>query len=142
MKQLFITIALIFSLFQVNAQTSTWDGTSSTWTNDWIPIGGRNMQGESSANAFAGVFDGNNKTISNLKINTPNKNNTGLFGYVESYSFNPEIRNLSVVSGTVNGNSSTGGVIGYLKGRVRNPASKKILVTHWSSINYAKIIFT
>lgn len=33
MKQLFITIALIFSLFQVNAQTSTWDGTSSTWTN-------------------------------------------------------------------------------------------------------------
>lgn len=166
MKQLLITIALIFSLIQVNAQTSTWDGTSSTWTNgngtvdnpflietaahlsylsqqvvigqtyngqyfrlmtninlnnlDWIPIGGRNMQGESSANAFAGVFDGNNKTISNIKINTPNKNNTGLFGYVESYSFNPEIRNLSVVSGTVNGNSSTGGIIGYLKGRVRN----------------------
>jgi len=36
---------------------------------EWIPIGGRNMQGqESYNNQFAGNFDGNNKTISNIKV--------------------------------------------------------------------------
>ncbi|MDR1006777.1 MAG: T9SS type A sorting domain-containing protein [Bacteroidales bacterium] len=147
----------------VNAQTSTWNGSASQWTNgngtqsnpylienaahlaylsqqvvigqkfagehfklmtninlkniEWLPIGGRDMQGnEYSSNYFNGIFDGNNKTISNLKITASNKDYTGLFGVVTA-----EIRNLAVISGTVSGSSYTAGVVGrLLNGRIIN----------------------
>jgi len=46
---------------------------------EWIPIGTKD-------NPFSGFFDGNNKTISNLKITTDRKYN-GLFGYVVSDTY-------------------------------------------------------
>jgi len=42
--------------------------------NNWIPIG-------TSANKFQGTFDGNDKTISDIYINS-NEDYRGLFGYV------------------------------------------------------------
>ena len=46
---------------------------------EWTPIGTKD-------NPFSGFFDGNNKTISNLKITTDRKYN-GLFGYVVSDTY-------------------------------------------------------
>ena len=87
---------------------------------EWTPIGGRNMLGEEAySNYFSGFFDGNNKTVSNLKIDTPDKDYTGLFGAVESYSVIPEVKDLSVISGIVKG-SHAAGVICYLGGRIIN----------------------
>jgi len=89
---------------------------------EWLPIGGRNMQGNEYGNYFSGIFDGNNKSISNLKITAADKRYTGLFGYVENYvsGITPEIRNLAVTSGTVNGKTSTAGVVGEFEGRIIN----------------------
>ena len=65
---------------------------------DWTPIGTEN-------NPFAGKFDGNGKTISNLQINKSSMSNVGLFGYageVEAKN-NTEIHNFTINNASVNG---------------------------------------
>lgn len=78
--------------------------------NNWYPIG-------SSQYPYTGTFDADNKKISGLKINSA-KDEQGFFGNVGS---NGEVKNLSL-SGTVNvtgdGTISTGGIAGYLEGRI------------------------
>ena len=59
---------------------------------DWTPIG-------SNANPFAGKFDGNGKTISNLQINKGSMNDVGLFGYAR----NAEIHNFTINNASVKG---------------------------------------
>lgn len=181
MKNLKLFLGFIaFSLIlQVNAQTSTWNGSAAQWTNgngtqsnpylienaehlaylsqqvvigqkftgqhfklmtninlnnlEWLPIGGRDMQGNGTSTMyFSGIFDGNNKTISNLKITANDKHYTGLFGCVENYTtgITPEIKNLDVVSGTVNGNSSSAGIVGHLKGRIMNCSNSANIYVH------------
>ncbi len=58
---------------------------------EWTPIG-------KSGSAFRGIFDGQNHTISNLKI-SGNNNNVGLFGYTTD----GEVKNLTVNNATVRG---------------------------------------
>ena len=69
--------------------------------------------GETMATPFKGHFDGNNKTISNLKI-TGTTNYRGLFGVVlgASTTQKADVHHLTV-KGEVSGGQYTGGVIGY-----------------------------
>ncbi|WP_324823165.1 InlB B-repeat-containing protein [Sinanaerobacter sp. ZZT-01] len=68
----------------------------------WIPIG-------TSGVPFSGYFDGNKKTIQNLKIQWKT-NYSGLFGAVQ----NGEIKNLMLEDVNVEGGSYTGAVAGSL----------------------------
>ncbi|MBE8951553.1 MAG: hypothetical protein SR1Q7_00205 [Quinella sp. 1Q7] len=72
---------------------------------NFAPIGNRN-------NMFSGTFDGDNKTISNLKISGSNSY-VGLFGYNGG-----TIQNLTLADATVSGASNVGGLVGYNGGTV------------------------
>ena len=67
---------------------------------EWTPIG-------NSTNKFQGIFDGNGKTVKNLKI-TGNNNYVGLFGFTTD----GEIKNLIVENAKVSGRNSVGVVAG------------------------------
>ena len=66
---------------------------------EWTPIG--------TGAGFFGTFDGNGKTISNLKV-TGNKSTVGLF----ANTYNGEIKNLTVENATVSGYLNVGVVAG------------------------------
>ncbi|TFH39524.1 MAG: hypothetical protein E4G96_09005, partial [Chrysiogenales bacterium] len=68
----------------------------------WEPIG-------NSTTRFIGTYNGNNRIISNLFIDRPTENNIGLFGYTDG----SVIRNLTLDSVSVTGNTNVGGLIGY-----------------------------
>ena len=68
--------------------------------NEWTPIG-------NSANPFKGTFDGNGKTVKNLKI-TGKNSNVGLFGMTTD----GEIKNLTVENAIVSGRLNVGVVAG------------------------------
>ena len=75
--------------------------------------------GTSSTNAFAGVFDGNNHTISNFRYSTSSAaiDSIGLFGYVKySISHPTQIKNLHLVDSNVVGigPSKTASLVGFL----------------------------
>jgi hypothetical protein len=65
---------------------------------------------ETSNEAFTGVFDGNDHTISNLSLNSSRQRYTGLFGYVTG-----EIMNLGLINPEV---FSQGGYVGALAGHL------------------------
>ena len=67
---------------------------------EWTPIG-------NSSNKFCGTFDGNGKTVSNLKI-SGNKSYVGLFGYTT----NGAVKNLTVKNADVSGYLGVGVVAG------------------------------
>jgi hypothetical protein len=69
----------------------------------WMPIG--------TPYRFTGVFDGNNHTIANLKINGTLY--TGLFG-----SNDGTVRNVHVISGSVSGGDRVGGICGDNSGSI------------------------
>ncbi|MBE8951554.1 MAG: hypothetical protein SR1Q7_00210 [Quinella sp. 1Q7] len=64
-------------------------------------------------NQFGGTFDGNNKTISNLKIS--GGDNVGLFGNLDS---DGTVKNLTLENVTVSGSQNVGGVVGENFGTV------------------------
>jgi len=79
--------------------TANWNG-----GDGFVPIG-------QTLNGFGrGGFDGSNKTISNLYINT-SSNNAGLFGKV----FDSEIYDLSLTNTNIQGNNNVGGIAGLLE---------------------------
>ena len=69
----------------------------------WTPIGLTYNDG------FGGNFDGNNKSISNLNINSSVYEYTGLFGHI----YGGSIKNLKLVNVDVTGNEHVGGFVGY-----------------------------
>ena len=89
---------------------------------EWMPIG-------TSANTFNGMFDGQNNTISNLKISWStdyvkggaNQNYAGLFGYMKGGS-NSGIKNLTVENADVSGCLYVGVILGrsYTGGIIEN----------------------
>gem|GEM_PF-2662453 len=83
-----------------------------TLTGEWTPIGHDN------SNKFKGYFDGNDKTISGLKITVGTYEATGLFGFVESGS----VKNLGLAGVDITGNEDVGGVAGFvgIGGKVEN----------------------
>jgi hypothetical protein len=78
----------------------------------WYPIG---------QNApyivFGGIFDGNNKTISDLVINRPTENYRGLFSYTLNGAV---IKNLGLENVNIVGYSYSGGLVGYNNGTIEN----------------------
>jgi hypothetical protein len=82
---------------------------------EWTPIG-------NSSTPFTGTFDGDSHTVANLKI-SGNNDYVGLFGYIGSNisyngsniqsNNNTNLRNIHIISGSVVGNSSVGGICGY-----------------------------
>lgn len=75
------------------------DGTG----NDWTPIGTED-------NPFKGNFDGNNKSINGLKINSSGKDYLGLFGYINGGS----VKNIAVTNVDIYGKDYVGAVAGYV----------------------------
>ncbi|GEM_PF-2018783 len=69
----------------------------------WTPLG-------SEARPLNGNFDGANHTISNLYIDLPTSEYSGLFGVVN----NSNINNLALLSADVTGGPNTGGLVGKL----------------------------
>ena len=78
------------------------------FSGDWIPLG--NSQDSDNLEVFEGIFDGNNKTIYNLTINTVN-NNQGLFFCV---AFEGKIINLNMENAKIIGNEYVGVIAGYI----------------------------
>ena len=71
---------------------------------NWVPIG-------TNTTPFKGVFDGNNKTISNLKITGGGY--IGLFGYITGGA---EIKNVRLAGADVSGSERVGGLVGQIIG--------------------------
>src|SRR5699024_9966332 len=67
----------------------------------WEPIG-------VNGNQFRGVLDGNGKSIANLKINRPDEQEIGLFGYVDG----TEIKNIELINVDVRGKNKVGALVG------------------------------
>jgi hypothetical protein len=70
----------------------------------WAPIG-------TASPYFTGEYDGGEYEITNLKVSVTAAN-SGLFGYVN----NSTLRNIRLVSGTVNGAGNVGGICGVAVG--------------------------
>ena len=68
----------------------------------WTPIG-------TQSNSFAGTFDGDNNTISNLSINTPDDTHVGFFSNTKSAT----IKNLTINNVSIIGDNYVGAVAGY-----------------------------
>lgn len=68
---------------------------------EWTPIG-------MSKKSFNGIFDGNEKTISNLVINSPAQSDVGLFGFTQS----GEVKNFTLNNAKVTGYLDVGAVAG------------------------------
>ena len=81
---------------------------SVAWFNNgegWIPIG-------RGSRPFMGVFDGNNRTITGLFINTTSSIEAGLFGRVH----NGSIKNLRIQNVNITTSGDAGGIVGRLVG--------------------------
>ena len=79
---------------------------------DWIPIGDNNT----TSARFDGNFDGGNRTISGLKINSSTSKYCGLFGYVSITDNADRIFKNIKVSGSLRTTASSsycGGIVGY-----------------------------
>ncbi len=81
---------------------------------NWTPIG-------TAEKPFMGVFDGNNKTLSGLKISA-DTNYQGLFGYVKGTSKNrAQIKNLTMEKPVVTGRYYAAAVVGCYYGKYTDP---------------------
>ena len=69
----------------------------------WTPIGGLKTN-----YVFDGHFDGNNKSITNMNINYPDKQYVGFFGII---GYNSSIENLNL-KGDISGGDFVGGIVG------------------------------
>ncbi len=67
-------------------------------TGEWTPIGN-----EPANKAFAGTFDGNNKTIKGLSINAPKTPESGEYMALFSYTKGATIKDLSIENPSVSG---------------------------------------
>ncbi len=72
----------------------------------WKPIG------SSAVNSFTGSYDGGGYRIIGLRVNNPETNYQGLFGYIR----NAVIRNLGIINGEVTGQDHVGGLAGKATG--------------------------
>jgi hypothetical protein len=66
---------------------------------------------------FAGNFDGNGHTISNLTINSSTLDFIGLIGYLDAAG---QVKNLGMVNVNLTGRYAVGGLVGYDKGTITN----------------------
>ena len=74
----------------------------------WTPIGCETKENGASIYAFAGTFDGANKTISNLTIKTEQNSNAGLFGATNRAT----IKDLTIKNVKIESHYKTGAIVG------------------------------
>ena len=93
---------------EVNAGTNSYKGWTVTLTDnidlkneEWTPIG-------KSGKTFQGIFDGNGKTVSNLKTGGKSQSDVGFFGFTTD----GEIKNLTIENAKVTGYLDVGVVAG------------------------------
>jgi hypothetical protein len=98
---------LISDLHAGTAGYAEWAGSGAHGGLGWLPIG-------TAALPFTGNFTGN-FTIRDLFINRTAQNNVGLFGFV---GHGGVIQNVGLVSATVTGRNSVGGLVGNNQGTV------------------------
>lgn len=79
---------------------------------EWIPIG-------TNANPFNGSFQGNQKTVKNLKITDATLNNAGFFGNARGGS-GAEIANLTLENVNIRANHTVGALGGYMVVKTSN----------------------
>lgn len=85
--------------------------------NQWIPIGNE-------TNKFKGTFDGNEKVISSLYINS-NKNYQALFGWNSG-----TVKNITIANGTIISNSVyAAGLVAYNDGTIENAHNQSCIVS-------------
>ncbi len=110
--------AILTDDITVNSGTMT---ANSTGVRAWTPIGKSFYYDEEDDEeydlSFAGVFDGNNKTISGLFFKNSNAEYVGLFGYANK---NSEIKNVTVENSYFSASECVGGVVGDCDGKVTN----------------------
>ena len=101
---------------EVNVNGNSFSGKTVTLANDidlknaaWTPIG------QTGATQFMGTFDGNNKVISNLNIDTTAQTDAnyslGLFGWLNA----AKVKNVTIDGAIVKGNHNVGVIAGYLE---------------------------
>lgn len=115
--------SLIAFAKSVNEDKDSWKGQAVILVDDidlnnetWTPIG------QTGATEFKGIFDGQNHTIKNLKVDssapTGGHYSSGLFGWAES---GVTIKNVKVDGATVTGNHNVAVIVGYTySGKISN----------------------
>ena len=83
---------------------------------NWQPIGNSDA-------GFAAIFDGNNRTISNLRITTTTIN-VGLFAYTAQ---NSTITNVGLLSVNVSGGEHVGSLVGTNRGAISNSYARGVV---------------
>ncbi len=103
----------------MNRAAWTVDNFATAGDSGWQPIGSvaNNNCSDASSDCFAGVFEGNGFSISNLQINRDNTNEIGMFA---GNSNTGTIRNLGLREIEVEGNVRTGGLVGRNEGNLIN----------------------
>ena len=90
---------------------------------EWTPIGYYNDV-KANGRTFAGIFDGNNHTITGLNVVSAGEGNygTGLFGELkkEHGTASAVLKNIIVDGATVNGEKYVGVICGYSYGLIEN----------------------
>ena len=75
---------------------------------NWTPIGYETKENGASNYAFAGEFDGNGKTISNLTVTTEKNSNAGLFGATNRAT----IKGVTLKNVNIKSHYKTGAIVG------------------------------
>ena len=83
---------------------------------DWQPIGNSDA-------GFAAIFDGNDHTISNLRITTTSTH-VGLFAYTAQ---NSTITNVGLLSANVSGGEHVGSLVGTNRGTISNSYARGVV---------------
>ncbi len=125
---------------EVNVNGKTFSGETLKMTADidlagaaWEPIG------QTGATQFLGTFDGQNKTIKNLKVKNESvyKNcASGLFGWIERHGNDADylmaVKNLNVDGAKIEGHHNVAVIAGYLIGTVENchVTDAEVVCTH------------
>lgn len=125
---------------EVNTNGETFSGETLRMTADidlagaaWEPIG------QTGATQFLGTFDGQNKTIKNLKVKNESVDKncaSGLFGWIERHGNDADylmaVKNLNVEGAKVEGHHNVAVIAGYLIGTVENcnVTDAEVVCTH------------
>ncbi|MBN1181501.1 MAG: hypothetical protein JXB49_04380 [Bacteroidales bacterium] len=82
---------------------------------------------------FAGVFDGNNRVISNFSFDSGDQSYVGLFGCVGSYL--AQVKNVGMANVTINAKDNIGALAGYHKeGTIQNCYAENVNITGRDSV--------
>ncbi len=147
--------------FILNNDLSSSDSDYAGLGDDWQPIGNcgpdNNCYAVEDNNPFAGSFNGNNKSISDLIINSPNQTGNGLFGYLGGNIYDLGILNININSlydytgaiagfqltgeinscystGNIDGNYDVGGLVGQKDGGVISKSYSLVDVSGYSQV--------